>query len=88
MYNNKKVTLIFFFGSKNYKSIVELVQKTFLNLIILIAKYREKNNDRVPILVVLTDKMPPDNSTLDFPLRMPIYIPNFGRRGLSKNLIM
>ena len=50
--------------------------------------YREKNNDRVPILVVLTDKMPPDNSTLDFPLRMPIYIPNFGRRGLSKNLIM
>ena len=52
------------------------------------AIYREKNNDRVPILVVLTDKMPPDNSTLDFPLRMPIYIPNFGMRGLSKNLIM
>ena len=50
--------------------------------------YRERNKYRVPILMALTDKMSLDNSTLDFPLRMPIYIPNFGRRGLGNYLIM
>ena len=50
--------------------------------------YRERNKYRVPILMALTDKMSLDNSTLDFPLRMPIYIPNFGRRGLGNYFIM
>ena len=50
--------------------------------------YRERNKYRVRILMALTDKMSLDNSTLDFPLRMPIYIPNFGRRGLGNYLIM
>ena len=38
--------------------------------------YRERNENRVPILMALTDK-----KSLEFHLRMPIYIPNFGRRG-------
>ena len=50
--------------------------------------YRERNKNRVPILMALTDKMSLDNSTLDVHLRMPIYIPNFGRRGLGNYLIM
>ena len=50
--------------------------------------YRERNKDKVPILMALTDKMSLYNSTLEFHLRMPIYIPNFGRRGLGNYLIM
>ena len=38
--------------------------------------------------MALTDKMSLDNSTLDFHLRMPIYIPSFGRRGLGNCLII
>ena len=55
------------------------------NFIFFPFNYRERNKYRGPILVVLTDKMPLDNSTLDFPLRMPIYIPNIGRRGLGNH---
>ena len=49
--------------------------------------YRERNNNRVPILMALTDKMYPDNSKLENHMRMPIYVPNFGRRGLGNYLI-
>ena len=61
---------------------------TDLRLKIRGSDYRERNKYRVLILMALTDKMSLDNSTLDFPLRMPIYIPNFGRRGLDNYLIM
>ena len=50
--------------------------------------YRERNKDKVPILMALTDKMSLYNSTLKFHLRMPIYIHNFGRRGEGNYLIM
>ena len=44
--------------------------------------YTKKKN-RVPILTALTDKMYPDNSNLKNHLRMLIYFPNYGRRGLA-----
>ena len=36
-------------------------------------KYRERNKNRVPILMVLTDKMYPNNCNLENHLRMPIF---------------
>ena len=53
----------------------------------MVSNYRERNKNRVTILMALTDKMYPDNSNLENHLRMPIYFPNFGRRGLGNYFI-
>ena len=43
---------------------------------------REGNKNRVPILMVVTGEMYPDNSNLDYHLRMPIYFPSASGGGV------
>ena len=45
--------------------------------------YRERNKNRVPILIALIDKMYPDNSIWNSLQNATEYYLNFGRRGQS-----